>query len=264
MQLFELYQIFHPIELFNSKEQLEKLKKYMVLPAPITQPTPLQQPALITQPTIKPSKQPTPLPKTSFISHFTPFLKITQPNSLFWGIYTLINGPRSIPHPSKLANEELREHGTILAWLKSNPSALKQTFPKLTKALCEEIYSDLLIGKTNNPLLIYAYCVYYHRCIVVFISNKAYCQYGIMTEDETPLYVYLNEEKRYNICYQNELLYPGYQTTLLAIEKVGEPLKTITHYKVADLTEIAAKLDLKLPDKAKKAQIYDAILVNLA
>jgi hypothetical protein len=258
MQPFDLFCIFNPIQPINTSEQLKKLRPYMgFTKGSVANATFTEQPITIRE---TPQQQQQPITVREVPQKPTLF-NITQPNSLFWAIYILVNGRKAVPHQSKLANFELDEHVKILNWLKANPTAIKQRFPKVTKVLCEEIYSDLLVGKMNNPLLIYAYCTYYKKAVVVFVSDKIYCQYGTpIEEDEVPLYLYLTVQKRYDIVLGNVLLHsPNFRETMLAIEKVNEPIKAITHYKVADLVEMATKLSCELPEKAKKAQIYEAV-----
>jgi hypothetical protein len=49
------------------------------------------------------------------------------------------------------------------------------------------------------------------------------------------------------------------EDTMLCLETIDKPLKSISNYKSNELFEIALKLKLELPEKVKKDEVYRKI-----
>jgi hypothetical protein len=196
-----------------------------------------------------------------------------QRNSLFWAIYEL-------EHPAEAflgtkANAEVELRLKVVASLKSTPKRLKETNSKLTIEQTQALMGSMLVAKEDKLDFCVAYAVYYNKPIVV-VYNKTYCVFSPMvdieleTEDVIVLYAVKSETSKQMI-YTSEKNPTREMIRTLMETKIMGPLKSVSNYKISELDDIAAKLQIATKCKEdggkekrrKKEDVYNDIKVAI-
>jgi hypothetical protein len=189
----------------------------------------------------------------------------TQNDSLFWCIYIHIYGYNDytqIGH--KYGNSELNEKQKIIEFIKKNSKKIKDSNFKVSKSLCEEIISEFMVMNNQTTLLgLIALSIYYN--VSLFIVNKqknTYLKYSPNDYNGLPIVIYKlgKSHKKYTTEMETTHdLVKHIEHTMLCLETIDKPLKSISNYKSNELLSIASKLKLELPEKVKKDEVYRKI-----
>jgi len=194
-------------------------------------------------------------------------ITITQPwcrkDSLFWCLYILHFGYNDFLQISRnYGVRSLEVKQKISEWLTKQPSALKQTNYKITKASIQEIISDCLTcQKETNMLSILAILVYYKMNVFLIDEQERLLLECIGNVDEAPTYLLKRRTGgQYSILGDalspQEMAY--WKEKCFCLAHYEKPLQTISHYKVDELHAIAKKVNIKLVEckKYKKHDLY--------
>ena len=237
---------------------LDVLDKYMFTKSHETKPTP--QPILETiQPTPQPILEIKPTP---IIEFFLP----THQDSLFWCIYIAMHGYNDYLQVSRnYGVKELEIKQKIGNYIQSNPSKMKKTNMKITKAAVQEILSELLtsVRETSFFSMIGMLVFYNINILIVDATGKKMLEFVSDVDNELPTYV-LHKDKFGKYKLQSEPLsrqqVETTKTTVFCLESYLKPLKPISSYHVEDLYKIANQIGIYNDNKKyKKTDLYQEL-----
>ena len=195
------------------------------------------------------------------------YIQPKQKDSLFWCIFIAKHGYQEyLEIQNHYSSRQMDLQKKICNYVKDNTHLLKTVNIRITKAMVQEIISDLMTEiKKTSIYVLYAYAFYFQLNIVIMHPNEK-CFLKVFTEDEnfenTIILLQKNEHEQYTLLNDNLSLqeYIDLFNNKFCIENHIRPLKTISNYKVFDLDEIAEKLDLDFEDKPmRKQEKYDEI-----
>lgn len=195
------------------------------------------------------------------------YIQPTQKDSLFWCIFIAKHGYQEyLEIQNHYSSRQMDLQKKICNYVKDNTHLLKTVNIRITKAMVQEIISDLMTEiKKTSIYVLYAYAFYFQLNIVIMHPNEK-CFLKVFTEDEnfenTIILLQKNEQEQYTLLNDNLSLqeYIDLFNNKYCIENHIRPLKAISNYKVFDLDEIAEKLDLDFEDKPmRKQEKYDEI-----
>jgi hypothetical protein len=204
-------------------------------------------------------------PTSTKIPHHKSYYAPSQNDTLFWCIYIHVYGYQDylqIGH--KYGNRELNEKQKIIEFMKQNPKKIKDSNFKVSKSAAEEIISEFMVMNQQTTLLgLIALSIYYN--VSLFIVNKEkniFLKYKPNDYNGLPIIIYkLNKSsKKYTTEMEvTDVLVKHIEDTMLCLETIDKPLKSISNYKSNELYLIAEKLKIELPEKAKKDEVYRKI-----
>jgi len=194
------------------------------------------------------------------------FISPTHQDSLFWCIYIAIHGYNDYQQVSRnYGVKELETKQKIGNWIQSNPSKMKQTNIKITKAAVQEILSELLtsVRETSFFTMIGMIVFFNINIIIVDATGKKMIEFVSNVENELPTYV-LHKDNFGKYKLQVEPLskqqVDEMKTTVFCLESYLKPLKTISNYRVEDLYKIAKQIGIYDDNKKyKKPQLYQEL-----
>lgn len=179
-----------------------------------------------------------------------------QQDGLFWCIYIIANGYdeyMSIDRNYGIVKLETKQK--IGNFIKEQPTKMKTTNYKITKINIQEIMSELLtVHKDTSIICLLALSMYYNINIILLHSNKKLMLEFISNQGiEQPYYV-INKENhgKYTVDTEKKTVEDinKMKETIICLENYFKPMKSISHYKVEELENIAIKL--KIFDDSKK------------
>ena len=252
----------------DSDNILDLLDKYMftkdhqsttetesILPEPtiISKPTVIQEPIIETKPT-----------------PIVEFILPTHQDSLFWCIYIAIHGYNDYLQVSRnYGVKELEIKQKIGNYIQSNPSKMKKTNMKITKAAVQEILSELLtsVRETSFFSMIGMLVFYNINILIVDATGKKMLEFISDIDNELPTYV-LHKDKFGKYKLQSEPLSRQQiittKTTIFCLESYLKPLKPISSYHVEDLYKIAKQIGIYNDNKKyKKTDLYQELIEAL-
>ena len=195
------------------------------------------------------------------------YIQPKQKDSLFWCIFIAKHGYQEyLEIQNHYSSRQMDLQKKICNYIKENTHLLKTVNIRITKAMVQEIISDLMTEiKKTSIYVLYVYAFYFQLNIVIMHPNEK-CFLKVFTEDEnfenTIILLQKNEQEQYTLLNDNLSLqeYIDLFNNKYCIENHIRPLKAISNYKVFDLDEIAEKLDLDFEDKPmRKQEKYDEI-----
>jgi hypothetical protein len=188
-----------------------------------------------------------------------------QQDGLFWCIYIIVNGYdeyMSIDRNYGIVKLETKQK--IGNFIKEQPTKMKTTNYKITKINIQEIMSELLtVQKDTSIICLLALSVYYNINIVLLHSNKKLMLEFISNKGIEQPYYLINKENhgKYTVDTDKKTIEDinKMKDTIICLENYFKPMKSISHYKVEELENIAIKLGIF--DESKKYKKQD--LFNL-
>ena len=189
-----------------------------------------------------------------------------EKDTLFWCFYIMKNGVDDylfMPHRNMVIEkklkieliEKLRENKTFIKLNKLGPLTHIENF------LLNETAIDM---KTFNALC----CFENLSCILSF--PHFFCEVNIDTNEDDPntniMMLIKNEESgkfgfKQNVKQEEVNLV---RTTKYRIDNLAKPIKAMTAYKIEELINIAEKLNIEIPEKSRKKDIYELIVQLLS
>lgn len=256
---------------------LDVLDKYMftkssiILETPITQPETPSITQTITTPELTPelTKSITITQQPILETNPTPiveFISPTHQDSLFWCIYIAMHGYNDYQQVSRnYGVKELEIKQKIGNYIQSNPSKMKKTNMKITKAAVQEILSELLtsVRETSFFSMIGMLVFYNINILIIDATGKKMLEFVSDVDNELPTYV-LHKDIFGKYKLQSEPLSRQQiitmKTTVFCLESYLKPLKTISSYHVEDLYKIAKQIGVYNDNKKyKKPDLYQEL-----
>ena len=231
----------------KANDALNQLREFMLYDttATMSQPSPLQKPA-----------PPAPLQKPDE----TAFQPPAHQDVLFWCLYVMMHGAFKY---EQLANRYTAEQDTKrdqVLLLRKHMRELKQaTGIKITASTIENDIMTAHITPHAFQVLVHLNSL---NAILVNPYNHVYAEFISDAVSDKPTYVIKRkEEKTRRVCMTQatEAQLESFRKTYYRIENLHKPIKSISAYTVADLTEMCHRLKIQIKPKMKKQEIYDAI-----
>lgn len=204
-----------------------------------------------------------------------------QHDTLFWCLYIINHGYNDyIQIGRNYGVKELEEKQKIFNYIKANPSKMKNTNYKITNIALQEIQSEMMtVQKQTSMQSMIAVFVYYHiNLLIVDASEKTMLEFWVnkedipcmntkTTSDSASTYVlYKSKTGKYKLQMENIATYKIFEMKdkYVVLDSYIKPLKSITHYKLEELEEIAKKLVIYNEyKKYKKAELYQLVTDTL-
>ena len=203
---------------------------------------PQQQPQQQQQP--QPQMQPT----------FRPAL---NQDPLFWCLYVMMNSTFKYEQlPNRFTAEQDGKRDQIIV-LRDKGKALKQTTGlKFTGSNMEaEIMSQRI------SLHAFQVLVRLNSLNAVFVNpaNRVYAEFISDAVSDKPTYILERVNKQITMTQATEAQLTAIRATHHRIENLQKPIKSVSAYTVAELTEMCHQLKIQLKPKMKKQELYDAV-----
>jgi hypothetical protein len=194
------------------------------------------------------------------------FISPTHQDSLFWCIYIAMHGYNDYQQVSRnYGVKELEIKQKIGNYIQSNPSKMKKTNIKITKAAVQEILSELLtsVRETSFQSMIGMLVFYNINILIIDATGKKMLEFVSDIDNELPTHV-LHKDVFGKYKLQSEPLSRQQiitmKTTVFCLESYLKPLKTISSYHVEDLYKIAKQIGIYNDNKKyKKTDLYQEL-----
>ena len=189
-----------------------------------------------------------------------------QRDSLFWCIFIAI-------HEYKEYNVIRNNHNTReIEWkqelskkITSNPSKIKNSNHKTTKANVSEILSDLMTNPYKTDILCLIAITVYYNINIIIMNDAKNLRFEFITnaiDDANTYLFYKNDKNNYSIKIEPLLEFEitDIRNTSYLIENNEKPIKSIGSYKVDTLEQYVKKFGLyKNTEKYKKTDLYNLL-----
>jgi hypothetical protein len=226
---------------------------------PLSIPEPEKIPPIIQEPMLE--INPTPIVE---------FISPTHQDSLFWCIYIAMHGYNDYQQVSRnYGVKELEIKQKIGNYIQANPSKMKKTNMKITKAAVQEILSELLtsVRETSFFSMIGMLVFYNINILIVDATGKKMLEFVSDIDNELPTYV-LHKDIFGKYKLQSEPVSKSQivtmKTTIYCLESYLKPLKPISSYHVEDLYKIAKQIGVYNENKKyKKTDLYQELCEGL-
>ena len=271
----------------ETNDALNKLRKFMLYDTTATMSLP-SQPKIQTQPQIQTQTQPQiqtqPQPQiqiqTQTQIQTQPQIQIqTQPQMqsnenafqpsmnqdvLFWCFYVMQNGAFKYEQlANRFTTEQDGKRDQVLL--------LRKHIKELKQATGIKITASTIEGEIMCPhISTHAFQVIVHlnslNAIFVNPHNRVYAEFISDAVSDKPIYmIKRKDEKTKRVCMTKatEAQLASLRETHYRIENLHKPIKSISSYTVADLTEMCHSLKIQIRPKMKKQELYDAISKQL-
>jgi hypothetical protein len=191
-------------------------------------------------------------------------------DSLFWSLFLAKYGyseyKRIGLHNGKVENKEKQDIADH--FLKEGAKSLSSILNhKLTKTGSIKIIENLLTLPKTPYSSLYAFAFYYEMNIyLVDVNKKIYIEFTHQTKSVQNIILYKNPNKGQPTYFidLNESVYSVNYIGIQYLRLVNEtkPLMAASHYKVADLENLASILGIKIDGKIKKTELYEKIALH--
>lgn len=189
-----------------------------------------------------------------------------HPDTLFWCLFIAINGyDEYLQIDRNYGVKELELKQTFGNFIKENPSKMKLTNNKITKASVQEILSDFLTTqKETNLLCLIGMIVYYNINVIMIDPSKRFAIELLANVDiKSNTYVlYKDTFNKYKINPEpiSDEMIVKLKTDLIFLNSYARPLKASSMYKLDELIDIAKKIGIyDEVNKPKKPDLYNLI-----
>lgn len=186
-------------------------------------------------------------------------------DSLFWCLYIINYGYNDFLQINRNHRvKQLEIQSQVIDKIQKDKNCMKNTNFKFTNVSIQELTSDLItISKAINYNTALSLCVLYNINIYIIDNSKGvYIKLISNTDIELPTYA-IYREKLNTYSVDIEALTADKITALenlICLESYLRPLKTISNYKIVELTELANKFKLLEEDKKyKKQELYELV-----
>jgi hypothetical protein len=208
--------------------------------------------------------QPTTMPSVKEPSIFVP----KERDNLFWCFYLMKHGVDAyllMPHRNMVTEKNLKIE--YIEKLREN-----KPFIKVNKLGPLSHIENFLLNETSIDMkTFHALCLFEGlSCIITFPSF--YYEINMETDDietetQTNVHLLTKIEDTSKFGFKKETTHDEIslvRTHQYKVDNLSKPIKAMTAYKMSDLISIANKLNISLPDKVKKKDIYQSIVQVLS
>tara|TARA_Y200000002_G_scaffold248024_1_gene205377 strand:+ start:3150 stop:3950 length:801 start_codon:yes stop_codon:yes gene_type:complete len=198
------------------------------------------------------------------------YIEPVQRDTLFWCLYICKHGFGEFKEiKNNYGSKQLEIQQTASMFLKKNNILLKNVNTRITKAMIQEIMSELLIdNKCTSYEVLFGLITYYKINIILMDENEKWCIEFLYEpcSEETDIFIIKKKENKRYIVKEEKLDFKDYEK--LKQEKYFFPnyktsIKAMSNYKMLDLEIIANKLDIDVENKIKKTELYDKIRTHI-
>jgi hypothetical protein len=239
-------------------KQLRSVMLYDASSKPLIANTTTEKPLIANTTTEKPQPQPQPQPpRLEFRTN------LNQIDSLFWCLYVMKHG--------MFKYDQLTNHFTAhqdgkrdeVMRLREGAKALKQsTGIKFTASAIETDIMSIMTVRAFQVL------VHLNSLNAVFMNphNRVYAEFISDAVSNKPVYLIKridNKTTRLSMTQATDHELTSLRATHYRIENVQKPMKAVSAYTVAELTEMCHTLKIQLSPKIKKQELYDLIVKKL-
>ena len=249
----------------ETNDALNKLRKFMLYDTTATMSLP-SQPKIQTQPKIQPQTQiqTQPQPQPQMQSNENAFQPSMNQDVLFWCFYVMQNGAFKYEQlANRFTTEQDGKRDQVLL--------LRKHIKELKQATGIKITASTIEGEIMCPhISTHAFQVIVHlnslNAIFVNPHNRVYAEFISDAVSDKPIYmIKRKDEKTKRVCMTKatEAQLASLRETHYRIENLHKPIKSISSYTVADLTEMCHSLKIQIRPKMKKQELYDAISKQL-
>jgi hypothetical protein len=185
-------------------------------------------------------------------------------DNLFWSIFISVYGYTEYETIGRCySNREISEKQNIMEFIKKNPKILKNMNKKITKAMTQEIMSDIMSNKKTTLDVLPAFALFYKKNIIILNekNKNIYLKINLVVED-TKEYILLIKNKKGFFGVDTDITTEKIQNifdTKFCLEDYNKPLKTISNYKSDELNSIGGMMGLNITGKIKKQELYNEI-----
>ena len=184
-------------------------------------------------------------------------------DSLFWSIFISVYGYTEYEIIGRCySNREINEKQNIMEFIRKTPKSLKDMNKKITKAMTQEILSDIVSNKTTTLDVLPAFALFYKKNIIILNEKNKNIYLKINLVEDTKEYILLIKNKKGGFGLDAEISSEKIQNifdTKFCLENYNKPLKAISNYKSDELTSIGEMVGMNANGKIKKQELYNEI-----
>jgi hypothetical protein len=184
-------------------------------------------------------------------------------DNLFWSIFISVYGYTEYETIGRCySNREISEKQNIMEFIKKNPKSLKNMNKKITKAMTQEILSDIMSNKKTTLDVLPAFALFYKKNIIILNEKNKNIYLKIYLVEDTKEYILLIKNKKGFFGVDTDITREKIQNifdTKFCLEDYNKPLKTISNYKSDELNYIGEMMGLNITGKIKKQELYNEI-----
>ena len=184
-------------------------------------------------------------------------------DNLFWSIFISVYGYTEYETIGRCySNREISEKQNIMEFIKKNPKSLKNMNKKITKAMTQEILSDIMSNKKTTLDVLPAFALFYKKNIIILNEKNKNIYLKINLVEDTKEYILLIKNKKGFFGVDTDITREKIQNifdTKFCLEDYNKPLKTISNYKSDELNSIGGMMGLNITGKIKKQELYNEI-----
>lgn len=184
-------------------------------------------------------------------------------DNLFWSIFISVYGYTEYETIGRCySNREISEKQNIMEFIKKNPKSLKNMDKKITKAMTQEILSDIMSNKKTTLDVLPAFALFYKKNIIILNEKNKNIYLKINLVENTKEYILLIKNKKGFFGLDTDITSEKIQNifdTKFCLEHYNKPLKSISNYKSDELNSIGEMMGLNIDIKLKKQELYNEI-----
>jgi hypothetical protein len=184
-------------------------------------------------------------------------------DNLFWSIFISVYGYTEYDTIGRCySNREISEKQNIMEFIKKNPNSLKNMNKKITKAMTQEIMSDIMSNKKTTLDVLPAFALFYKKNIIILNEKNKNIYLKINLVQDIKEYILLIKNKKSFFGVDADISAEKIQNifdTKFCLEHYNKPLKSISNYKSDELNSIGGMMGLNLTGKIKKQELYNEI-----
>jgi hypothetical protein len=180
---------------------------------------------------------------------------------LFWCLYVMMNGTFKYEQlPNRFTAEHDGKRDQIIM-LRDKGKALKQTTG--LKFAASTIEGDIMSQRIS--LHAFQVLVHLNSFNAVFVNpvNRVYAEFISDAVSDKPVHVIERTNKQMIMTPATEAQLTAIRAANYRIENLQKPIKSVSAYTVAELTEMCHTLKIQMNHKMKKQEIYDVVAKQL-
>jgi len=185
-------------------------------------------------------------------------------DTLFWCLYVAKNGIHEYEMINQgYSNIEIAEKQKAMAFIKTQPSKLKNTNVKVTNVAIQEIMSDIITNTTLNVSTLIAMSLFYKRRIILTKDDKLYISICPTDEYEQTLILHKNARGDYGVETDvTEEKIKRIETEQYCLHRHDKPLDAISNFSSDELRKLSVRFGVDQTKKYKKAELYQETTIR--
>ena len=180
---------------------------------------------------------------------------------LFWCLYVMMNGTFKYEQLANRFTAEQDGKRDQIIMLRGKGKAVKQTTG--LKFAASTIEGDIM----SQRISLHAFQVLVHlnsrNAVFVNPANHVYAEFISDAVSDKPVYIIERANKQITMTQSTEAQLVAMRASHYRIENLQKPIKSVSAYTVAELTEMCHQLKIQLKPKMKKEELYDTVAKHL-